>query len=186
MNSTQIELGSRWTFIKLGLTLALLIPSVGHAEDPKLDTKAQQKAPTAFAAEEPKHVLHWGVDDGKSYFVPAYEIIGFEFALNRFDHYVIDDSVYGYPTSNLKQNLSHSWVTDNDKYSTNQFLHPYQGCKSAPRHHKRSPRAGDLYFPAFVRSATASLMAWNTFGTAMPLALSAIQLGIAPPGDVYT
>jgi hypothetical protein len=137
----------------------VLIPSVGHAEDPKLDTKAQQKAPTAFAAEEPKHVLHWGVDDGKSYFVPAYEIIGFEFALNRFDHYVIDDSVYGYPTSNLKQNLSHSWVTDNDAYSTNQFLHPYQGSM----------------YQGFARSAGLSF--WESFGYTMAGSLLWEQAG---------
>ncbi len=150
---------SRLALVNTVLALALLAPCSGRAEDPKLDTKAQQAAPTAFAAEEPKHVLHWGVGDGKSLFVPAYEIIGFEFALNRFNHYVIDEQVYGYPTSNLRQNLHHSWVTDNDKYSTNQFLHPYQGS----------------IYQGFARSAGLSF--WESFGYTMAGSLLWEQAG---------
>ncbi len=97
------------------------------ADDPKLDTPAQKEAPTAFAAEKPKPVLNWGVGDGKSYWVPAAEIAGFEFALNRFNHYAVDAQVYTSPWSNLRDNLHRKWVVDNDAFATNQFLHPYQG-----------------------------------------------------------
>lgn len=106
--------------------LAVTAPSYAD-DDPKLDSKAQKEAPTAFAANEPKPVLNWGEGDGKSYFVPIYEIVGFEFALNRFNHYFIDDEVYTSPSANLRKNLHGRWVVDNDKFSTNQFLHPYQG-----------------------------------------------------------
>ena len=55
------------------------------------------------------------------------EIAGFEFALNRFDHYAVDAQVYTSPWSNLRDNLHRKWVVDNDAFATNQFLHPYQG-----------------------------------------------------------
>lgn len=97
------------------------------ADDPKLDTPEQKEAPTAFAANEPKPVLKWGNDKDKSYLIPAAEIIGFEYLLNRTDNFFVDSSTYGSPTSDLAQNLNRKWIVDNDKFSTNQFLHPYQG-----------------------------------------------------------
>ena len=69
----------------------------------------------------------WGVGEGKSYLVPAWEIPAFELLLNRVDHYAVDSQVYASPLSNFKDNLHHKWVVDNDAFATNQFLHPYQG-----------------------------------------------------------
>lgn len=93
--------------------------------DPQAAT--QKEAPTAFAAPPPTPVLQWGTGDARSFLVPAYEIPGFEFLLNRFDHYALDSASYPSPISNFRNNLHRSWVVDNDKFSTNQFLHPYQG-----------------------------------------------------------
>ncbi len=86
-----------------------------------------EAAPTAFAAEQPKPVLTWGVGDGKSYLVPGFEIPIFELLLNRVDHAMVDAQVYASPISNFRNNLHHKWVVDNDAFATNQFLHPYQG-----------------------------------------------------------
>src|ERR1700733_9586838 len=80
-------------------TLFVLAGHDALADDPKLDATAQQEAPTAFAAEKPVPVLNWGVGEGKSYLVPAYEIPAFELILNRFDHYAVDASVYESPVS---------------------------------------------------------------------------------------
>lgn len=96
------------------------------ADDPKSEP-APTAAPTAFAAEKPSPVLDWGVGEGKSFLVPAYEIPTFEFLLNRFDHYAVDAQVYESPISNFKANTHRKWVVDNDAFATNQFLHPYQG-----------------------------------------------------------
>lgn len=116
------------TFSNLLLALALIAPIAGHAqEDPKLDSPAQQKAPTAFAAEKPKPVLSWGTDDGKSYLVPALNIVVEEFLLNQYDRHFLDSKVYGSNLSSAKDNLTHQWVVDSDKFKINQFLHPYQG-----------------------------------------------------------
>jgi Domain of unknown function (DUF3943) len=97
------------------------------ADEPKAHSDSQNEAPTAFAAPPPRPGLEWGTGDAKSYLVPAYEIPAFQFLLNRFDHYTSDASTYPSPISNLGDNLHRKWVVDNDKFSTNQFLHPYQG-----------------------------------------------------------
>jgi hypothetical protein len=107
--------------------LAMAAARLAVADDPKLDTPPQREAPTAFAAKEPTPVRDWGVGEGKSYWVPAYEIPTFELLLNRYDHYAVDSHVYESPISNFKENLHHKWVVDNDAFATNQFLHPYQG-----------------------------------------------------------
>jgi len=97
------------------------------ADDPRVPSDSQNEAPTAFAAPPPQSVGEWGTGDAKSYLVPAYEIPAFQFLLNRFDHYTSDAATYPSPISNFEDNLHRKWVVDNDKFSTNQFLHPYQG-----------------------------------------------------------
>lgn len=108
------------------LVVAIARPALAQ-DAPKLDTPAQQAAPTAFAAREPAPVLHWGEGNGRSFSVPAYEIFGEEVLLNRFNHYTIDRAIYPSMISNFEDNRHKRWVVDNDKFATNQFLHPYQG-----------------------------------------------------------
>jgi len=110
--------------------LALVGTAAGHpclADDPKAQSDSQNETPTAFAAPPPQPIGEWGTGAAKSYLVPAVEIAAFQFLLNRFDHYAFDASTYPSPISNLENNLHRTWVVDNDKFSTNQFLHPYQG-----------------------------------------------------------
>jgi Domain of unknown function (DUF3943) len=118
-----------------GLLMCALCVEVRGAEDvaasptgsPESHSEPQGQAPTAFAAPEPKPVLDWGTGSARSFLVPAWEIPAFQLMLNRFDHYLQDEATYPSPLDNLRHNLHRSWVVDNDKFSTNQFLHPYQG-----------------------------------------------------------
>ena len=87
----------------------------------------EKDSPTAFNAPEPLSKLQWGSGDARSFLVPAYEIPAFQLLLNRFDHYAEDADTYPGPWTNLQRNLHRQWVIDNDKFATNQFLHPYQG-----------------------------------------------------------
>jgi hypothetical protein len=96
-------------------------------EDPKLKTPEQQEAPTAFAAEEPTPKPGWGVGKGKSWVIPALEIVAFDYALNRFNYYYVDDTVFTDPGDNIELNLSRKWIIDTDPFAVNQFGHPYQG-----------------------------------------------------------
>jgi hypothetical protein len=83
--------------------------------------------PAAPAPETQKPVLSWETGAGKSYIIPALEIIGFDFLLNRFNYHFIDKEVYGTTWSSIRDNLTGTWIVDTDPFSTNQFLHPYQG-----------------------------------------------------------
>src|SRR5260221_4960747 len=65
--------------------------------------------------------------DTKSYAIPAAEIVGFEFLLNRIDRRIYGGSDYAVTTGTIKGNLQHSWVVDDDPYKINQLGHPYQG-----------------------------------------------------------
>jgi hypothetical protein len=64
---------------------------------------------------------------GKRYLIPAEEIIGFNFLLNRFNYHFIDKQVYDTTLQTVQDNLSHKWVVDTDPFAVNQFMHPYQG-----------------------------------------------------------
>lgn len=96
-------------------------------EDPKLDTKSQKTAPTAFADEKPKPVMNWGDGKGKSYFIPAADIILFDFMLNQINRNISDTSDYDVSLSSFRKNLRGKWVYDSDPFDINQFAHPYQG-----------------------------------------------------------
>src|SRR5258708_3731809 len=62
----------------------------------------------------------------KSYAIPAAEIVGFQFLLNRIDH-VIYGRDYRVTSSTIRRNLHRKWVVDNDPFKVNQLGHPYQG-----------------------------------------------------------
>lgn len=62
----------------------------------------------------------------KNYAIPAAEIVGFEFLLNRVDRQIYGED-YAVSGSTIKRNLQHGWVVDRDPYKINQFGHPYQG-----------------------------------------------------------
>lgn len=146
------------------LALALAIPVVGLAEDdPKLDTKAQQAAPTAFADDKPKPVPGWGVGDGKSYWIPAFDIFLFDFLLNRFNQRYSGTEEYDVSFSSFKKNLTGSWVYDSDPFAINQFGHPYQGSM----YHGFARSAGLSYWESSVYTFLGSA-AWEVAGETSP------------------
>lgn len=128
MKPTRIDPAGCRPLINIVIALALMTPPAGLAqEDSKLDSKAQKVAPTAFANEKPKPVPGWGVGDGKSYLVPAADIVLFDVALNLFDRTFLDSPDFDANFSSFKNNLTRKWVYDNDTFDINQFGHPYQG-----------------------------------------------------------
>lgn len=90
-------------------------------------TMLHKSDPPASASAIQKPVLSWETGTGKSYVIPALEIIGFDFLLNRYDYYFIDKDVYGTSFSSIHDNLTNAWIIDTDPFATNQFMHPYQG-----------------------------------------------------------
>ena len=125
-----VRVHSSGVLLCASIALALLAtPSEGLAQ--AADTGVGLKLPSmqdpepAKAGDDP--VLSWETGTGKSYLVPALEIVGFDVLLNQFDRHFVDHEVYASNLSSIDRNLNSKWVVDEDPFSTNQFLHPYQG-----------------------------------------------------------
>ncbi|HVQ64940.1 MAG TPA: DUF3943 domain-containing protein, partial [Terriglobia bacterium] len=74
-------------------------------------------------------VLSWETGAGRSYVLPAVEILAYEFLLNLFNrNFVEPKEEYQTNGDTIWKNLTDSkWVIDNDQFKVNQFLHPYGG-----------------------------------------------------------
>ena len=63
-----------------------------------------------------------------NYRLPAIEIAGFQFLLNRANRYFgSDGDDYRVTVGSIRRNLRSGWGTDRDPFQTNQLGHPYQG-----------------------------------------------------------
>jgi len=81
-------------------------------------------APRPGAAEER---LSWETGEGKSYVIPALEVVGFLTGLNQVNRHLIDSKEYGSDFHSIGRNLTGPLVIDRDPFSVNQLGHPYQG-----------------------------------------------------------
>jgi len=141
--------------LKLSDRIVIALPTVAQVtetDEPAAPTpEAKLKLPNLSQPDPPAdaprgEVLSWETGAGRSYLIPALEIVGFEFLLNRADRLLLNDPAYHVNAATIKQNASHKWVIDNDPFSVNQFGHPY---------------TGSMYF-GFARSA--GLNYWEAFG----------------------
>src|SRR5688572_20061941 len=69
----------------------------------------------------------WGDSEGRSFFIPALEIVAFEFLLNLYDRNYQREDAYRSDLESIKENLGKGWIVDDDPFAMNQFLHPYSG-----------------------------------------------------------
>ena len=83
-------------------------------------------------------ILSWGEGNGKSRWIPAVEILGFEALLNVYGRIVYPDlvdpdyseghKVYSVTPSTAWRHLTKGpWGFDGDSFQVNQLQHPYQG-----------------------------------------------------------
>ncbi|HSW12322.1 MAG TPA: DUF3943 domain-containing protein [Solimonas sp.] len=94
----------------------------------ELDPAAQEVAPTAFNNEPPAPVLDWGRGEGRSWWVPAADIVAFDVLLNLFDRaYFKDSQDFDVTWDSIEENATGGWVYDDDGFTVNQIGHPYQG-----------------------------------------------------------
>jgi hypothetical protein len=124
----------RWALLTGALALVLMTAGAGFAEEPAsaaapTSPAPPEAAPTPPRSEVPKSVLSWETGAGRSYVIPAVEVIGYLFLLNQFDrHFVEPKEAYRTGTHSFWQNLTDAkWVVDSDPFATNQFLHAYGG-----------------------------------------------------------
>jgi hypothetical protein len=164
MNRNRPKCGVSRVSSSVMVALMLVAPGLGAAaEDPKLDSKTQQRAPTAFADDKPKPVLNWGEGEGKSYFAPIVGIVGFDYLLNQYNRYLTDVPDYDVTRSTIEDNFNGRWVYDTDPFDINQFGHPYQGSM----YHGFARSAGLGYWTSSVYTFLGSA-AWEVAGETTP------------------
>jgi len=105
--------------------------------------------------------LSWETGAGRSYVLPAGEILLYEFLLNRFDrNFVEPTSDYETSWDTIWKNLTDSkWVIDNDQFKVNQFLHPYGGSV----YYGLARSSGLNFWESFLYSAAGSFL-WEIAG----------------------
>lgn len=101
-------------------------------------------------------------EEKKSYAIPAAEIFAFDFLLNRIDRRLYGED-YDVTASSIRRNLRGGWVVDNDPYSINQLLHPYQGSI----YHGFARSAGLGFWPSLGYTFAGSL-GWEIAGETTP------------------
>jgi hypothetical protein len=141
------------------IVVASLATHMTHAAEPQAPTQAA----TATAGErifDPAR--NWGGEKA-SYVIPAVEIVGFDFLLNRFNHAVYGCCDYNVTLDTIRRNLHHEWVADNDPFKVNQFLHPYQGSM----YHGFARSAGLDFWPSLGYTFAGSAF-WEIFGESTP------------------
>jgi hypothetical protein len=110
------------------IALLLLAPCRGGAEEAtSAAAVATEEAAPAAVPQPASARLSWDTGAGKSYLVPALEIVGFDLLLNQFNRRYFDGNDYDTSQSSVKRNLRRSWVIDDDPFQINQLGHPYQG-----------------------------------------------------------
>jgi hypothetical protein len=96
------------------------------------------------------------------YGIPAAEIVGFDFLLNRIDRRVYGED-YDVTASSIERNLHGPWVVDNDPYKINQLLHPYQGSM----YHGFARSTGHGFWTSLAYTFGGSLL-WEIAGETTP------------------
>src|SRR5690242_3773191 len=119
------------------------------------------KEPSERTQTQKDNRLHWETGAGRSYLIPAAEVLGYLFLLNQFDrHYTQPTSTYETNGDTIWHNLTDSkWVVDNDQFSVNQFLHPYSGSI----YYGLARSAGLTFWESFLYSAAGSFL-WEIGG----------------------
>ena len=109
-----------------------------------------------------------------NHFVPILDILAFDYLVNRAGHQFVDTGTYDVSLSTIRRNLKSPWVLDNDPFSTNQFLHPYQGAT----YHGFARSAGLGYWQSMGYTFAGSLL-WEIAGeTSLPSRNDQITTGI--------
>ena len=98
------------------------------------------------------------------YALPAVEILGFDFLVNRVNRN-IGDSRHDYAVSldSIRHNLHSSWGVDSDPFRTNQLGHPYQGSM----YHGFARSAGFGFWPSLGYTFAGSAL-WEIAGENTP------------------
>jgi len=141
--------GFRRAFLAGTIALALLLPRAGFSEEPAPGAVSEKPAVAAIdnflittpppPPKDRRPILSWGEGNGKSRWIPALEILGFEALLNAYgritDPNLVDakysegHKVYSVTPSTIWRHLTKGpWGFDGDSFQVNQlknFVYPF-------------------------------------------------------------
>jgi hypothetical protein len=100
---------------------------------------------------------------GKSYVIPALEIVCFDTLLNLYDRHEFGCCDFHSNLRSIRRNLRSSWVTDRDPFLVNQRGHPYQGS----RYHGFARASGLDYWEGLAYTFMGSAF-WEIAGETTP------------------
>lgn len=144
--------------------LLLCVAAPGAFAEEELDPAAQEVAPTAFNNEPPAPILDWGTGEGRSYWIPAADIVAFDLLLNLFDRaYFKDSKDFDVTWDSIEDNATGGWVYDDDGFTVNQIGHPYQGSM----YHGFARSAGLGYWESSAYTILGSVF-WEIAGETTP------------------
>ncbi len=111
----------------------------------------------------------------KNYWFPLIEILSLNIVINRANNLFGSSTDYQVTVPSIKRNLRGPWVTDNDPFDVNQFLHPYQGAL-----YYGFARSSGYDFWASMGYTFAGSLMWETLGEQTPPARNdVVASGIA-------
>lgn len=140
--------GFRRALLAGTVALGLLLPVAGFSEEPAPGAVSEKPAVAAIDSllittpppppKDRRPILSWGEGNGKSRWIPALEILGFEALLNVYGRiaypnlvdakYSEGHKVYSVTPSTAWRHLTKGpWGFDGDSFQVNQLQHPYQG-----------------------------------------------------------
>lgn len=161
----RIRFGA-WVLAASAEVFSVAVVAVHAADAPEspVSSVVLVKGPVAAPLPAPPATarLKAEIDESKSYWIPAAEIIGFDLLLNGINRTFLDDS-YKSNAASIRRNLTSSWNVDNDPFTTNQLGHPYQGSM----YHGFARSAGLNYWEALGYTVVGSA-AWEIAGETTP------------------
>jgi hypothetical protein len=121
----------RPVFLLLAAAAMMLGPGAAFAAEPSLILPPESLWVAQSEERTPPKPASPGItpqpEKRRDYALPALEILGFDFLLNRFNHAFSGSRDYDVSLSSIRRNLRSSWTTDRDPFRINQLGHPYQG-----------------------------------------------------------
>jgi len=168
LNESRVGATPGGAVLSTVFALSLMTPCTGLTQDAAvdLDPPSSLSLEAVAAAPAPKPAepkLSWETGTGKNYLLPALEILGFDFLLNRVNQRIYEGNDYDVSTSTIRRNLRHSWGTDHDAFKTNQLGHPYQGSM----YHGFARSAGLDYWESLGYTFAGSAL-WEIAGESTP------------------
>jgi Domain of unknown function (DUF3943) len=151
--------------VTLGLGLAAAA-SAQEPSSPPLPSWAALQLGSALAVAKGDGAREDGagaIEAGKSYPIPALEIVGFDVLLNLYDRHHFACCDFDSNLHTVRDNLRSRWDVDRDPFTVNQLGHPYQGSM----YHGFARASGLGYWEALAYTFAGSAF-WEIAGESTP------------------